>query len=352
MGKIRIMIGLVLALGVPAAALAATSDQMQNIVLAKGDHRTGTYYAAGETVTVDGDVDGDVVCAGQTVVINGSVGGDVLCAGQIVTVNGQVGGSVRSAGRTVTVNGSVGRNVTVGAQNFELGPDGNVSGEVAIGAQDLVLNGPVAHAAYLGAQEMNLKSTIGGDLNYASEKTPAFDKTKVKGQVVRHNFPTRAETEPTPAQRLGMLVYWLVAALAGAALMIWLAPRLVRTVTGTMIQRWQSSLGWGLLALFAPAALLVLALTIIGLPAAAVIFTLWVLALTTSGLFAGIAVGRILREQGDMNRQNLLIAALIGVPILVILHWLPVLRGIVAIAAGAWTLGAMLVAANRARSLG
>ena len=350
MGKLRMLLGaaLALALAMPAAALAASNEQLPNVTLEKGDNRTGTYYVAGQTVTVDGNVEGDVICGAQTVVINGAVGGDVICAGQTITVNGTVGGSVRSVGQVVTINGTVGRNITAGAQNFSLGDKSNVSGEAAVAAQTLVLSGPIARAAYLAGQEMNLKSTIGGDLNYTSEKTPALDKSKVQGQVVRHDWPIRANAEPTPAQRLASLLFWLAAGLAGAALMILTAPRLVRSVNDEMLQRWQASLGWGALALLAiPFLLIMLALTVVGLPAAGVLFALWILTLFTSGLFAGIAVGRILREQGALNRQNMLMAAIIGVPILVVLNWLPVIGGLASFAASAWTLGGMILSANK-----
>src|SRR5476651_161034 len=101
-------VGLGLALIIPGVALASSAAAKDNVTLVNGDNRTGTYYAAGQTVTVDCNVDGDVVCAGQSVIINGSVNGDVLCAGQEVTINGSVSGSVRVVGQLVTVNGTVG----------------------------------------------------------------------------------------------------------------------------------------------------------------------------------------------------------------------------------------------------
>lgn len=346
----KILLSAALVFALPAAALAAEANQVQNVVLNKGEHWTGNYYAAGQTVTIDGDVDGDVLCAGQTIVINGSVGGDVLCAGQTLTVNGKVGGSVRTLGQAVSINGSVGRNVTAGAQNFALGSDAAVAGEAAIGAQALVLSGPIAKTAYLGAQEMNLKSTIGGDLNYSSEKTPVFDKSKVSGKVVSHAWPTRTQTEPTPAERLGGLLYWIAAALGGAALIIWLAPRLVRSVTDEMIRRWPASLGWGFLALIVtPGLCLLLLLTIIGMPAAGVIFALWLLSLLVSGVFVGMAVGRLIRADGSDDRVALLGSAAIGVPLFVIVHWLPVIGPLVGFVGTAWALGGLLLAANRAR---
>jgi hypothetical protein len=319
--------------------------------LAKGDNRTGTYYAAGQTLTVDGDVAGDVVCAAQTVVINGSVGGDVLCAGQNITVNGTVGGSVRAAGQLVAINNTVGRNVTVGAQNFVLGTNSKVSGEMALGAQMAAFNGPIEHAVYVAAESLSLKSTIGGNLDYYSENTFSVDKSKVSGTVTRHAAARTQPAPPTPAEKLAMLLFWLASALLGALAIIWLAPRMVRTVTGTMIQRWQASLGWGLVGLFGlPFLLIILAFSVIGLPTAAVIAVLWVIALVTSGLFTGTAIGRRVWQREETGRKGLLQSAVVGIPLVILVCWLPVIGGIAGMASAIWALGGIMLALNQSRT--
>lgn len=372
MGRIRIFALALAALAIPAAALAANSSENTNVVLAKGDNRTGTYYAGGQTITVDGNVAGDVVCAGQTVVINGAVDGDVLCAAQTITVNGEVTGSIRSAGQVVTVNGSVGRNVTVAGQNVVLGSGARVNGEVAVAGNTVVVSGPVQQNVYAGANNLTLNSTVGGNvtsyveklslgsaavvtgnLDYTSDQTFALDKSKVNGQIVRHAPAQPQRQENTVAERLGSLLYWIVASLLGALLVVWLAPRLVRGVTNTMLGRWQASLGWGALILIGgPLVLIMLAVTVVGLPTAAVAAVLWLLAIITSGVFAGIAVGRLALQNKDTSQRGLALAALIGVPIMVLVGWLPVIGGLVGIITTAWVLGAMALALNRARVLG
>ncbi|HVQ43980.1 MAG TPA: hypothetical protein VMT30_03365 [Candidatus Saccharimonadia bacterium] len=371
MKRLWLVMGMFLALVLaPAVALAAATTT-GNVVLAKGDNRTGTYYAAGQTVTVDGNVAGDVVCAGQTVVINGTVGGDVLCAGQTVTVNGAVAGSVRSAGQVVTINASVVRNVTVASQNLVIGPDARVGGEVAAAGDTVALSGPVAQAVYSAGRTLSIDAPVGGsvtamadelalgkdgrvtgNLDYTSSQTFTLDKGKISGQVVRHAPPQPSRGPTTAADRLTMLLYWIVAMLAGMLLAIWLAPRLVRSVTGMMIQRWEASLGWGAVAVvLAPIAILILAVTVVGLPAALFATALWVLVMISSGLFAGAAIGR-LALRGEDDRRGLAMAALLGVPLVVLAGWVPVLGGLVGLVAAIWTAGGVVLAVNRARALG
>lgn len=372
MRRIGIIGGLIMALAVPAMAVAATQNGSADVTLAKGDNRTGTYYVAGQTITVDGDVAGDVVCAGQTVVINGSVGGDVLCGAQTLTVNGPVGGSVRAGGQIVTVNGNVARNITVGAQNFVLGSNAKVGGDVAVGAQATTLSGPVGQSVYAGAETLAINSGVGGNvtaqvqslslgggaalvgnLDYTSDNTFALDKSKVQGLIAKHAPARPAARGTTAAGRLGSLLFSIVATLLGALLVISLAPRLVRSVTSTMQQRWPATIGWGALAVIAgPIVLIVMALTVVGLPTALVIGMLWIVALVTSAGFAGVTVGRLILQQADGNRRGLALSALVGVPIVTLAIWLPWVGGVFGLAAGIWAVGGMLFAANRARVLG
>jgi hypothetical protein len=369
MGRIKLLAGIILALAVPAAALAA--NPAQNITLSKGDIHTGTYFGWGQTVTVDGDVDGDVVCGAQTVIINGKVNGDVLCGAQTITVNGDVVGSIRAGAQVANVNGSVGRNVTVATQEFTLSKDAKVAGELAVAGQTVVLNGPVDQAVYVASQSLVVNSTTGknltayveslklgsdaqvaGNLDYTSDQTLNFDKSKVKGDV-NHHLPTKPQhRQSTVGERLSGLVYWVLAGLVGTMLAIWLIPRLVRSVTSAMMLRWKASLGWGALALIGgPIILFMLALTVIGLPVAAVIGILWAVALTVAVLFAGVAVGRLAWQRDETSQRSLALAALVGVPLVMIASWLPIIGPLVGLAAVAWALGGMLLALAHAQSL-
>ena len=91
----------------PGMALAAQfmSDDAEALVEA-GTTVEGNLYATGQTVTIEGTVDGDLICAGGQVAVakGGVVTGDLMCAGQSVEISGEVRGDVRSAGYLVRVN--------------------------------------------------------------------------------------------------------------------------------------------------------------------------------------------------------------------------------------------------------
>lgn len=373
MKNIRIGLVLCLAILLPSAALAADAVTGNNVTLAKGDNRVGTYYVAGQVLTVDGDVDGDVVCAGQTVTINGNVKGDVLCAAQSLTINGPVDGSVRAVGQLVNVNGAVGRNITVGGQNFTLGGNAKVGGEVTVGADSAVMNGEIARDIYVGATSFELgaatggnvnayieklnfgeKASVGGKFDYTSNQTFALDKTKVKGQVSRHAPVTKTASPRTVlAARLASLVYWIAAGLVIVLAAIWLTPRLVRSVTATMLERPSATLGWGALGLLAvPILAFVLLFTVIGIPLSMLLGLIWGLSLAVSGIFAGVATGQLVLGRKEASPRFMALAALAGVPLVLIIIWLPYIGGLAGFAAAAWTLGGIMLSLNQARTLG
>jgi cytoskeletal protein CcmA (bactofilin family) len=159
--RLLVRVAVLVAVLVPAAALAYGVQTGQTTTVAKGDTKSGTFYAAGQTVTVDGDINGDLICAGQTVHVNGAVHGDVLCAGQTITVNGPVDGNVRLAGQTLDVNGTVGRNVTVVGQTFALGGGANVAGDLGVATQSATLSGPVAKTVYGATGNLTIDNKVG-----------------------------------------------------------------------------------------------------------------------------------------------------------------------------------------------
>jgi hypothetical protein len=257
---------------IPGLALAYSVQANQNVTVPKGETKTGTFYATGQTITIDGDINGDLICAGSTVNVNGAVHGDVICAGQLVSVNGPVDGSVRLAGQSVSVNNTVGRNKT---------------------------------------QRQAMSTTAG--------------------------FAFR--------------LYWIIATLVTALVLTWLVPRLFGRASRVLLERPWQSLGWGvLISIFGPFAFLLLLLSIIGIPLALLWLLTWLFVMGLGSMVAGVAVGRWLLHRADWHQDSLPLAALFGVPLVVILCSIPGVGGLVALVALSWAAGGLAQAAVASRA--
>jgi cytoskeletal protein CcmA (bactofilin family) len=356
---------------VPAAALAFGAQSGQNITLPRGETKTGTYYVAARTVTVDGDVDGDLICAGNNVTVNGAVHGDVICAAQTLTVNGPVDGSVRLAGQVVTLTSTVGRNGTIAAQTVTIGSAAHVVGDLGLAAQTASVNGAVDKDVYGGVDSLSLGAATGavtvwlntldvgpsanvkGDLKYTSDQTFDVNKSKVSGSIQR-TAPavSKVERENDAARTsLALRLYWIFASLLVGVVLALLAPKFVGRITETMRKRPGASIGWGLIVtLLGPVLFLLLLVTVIGIPLAFLEGALWLLMLAMSGLFAGIAAGEWFLERAEWRRSTLLGAAALGIPLTVIIFSIPVLGFLAGIVATWWAVGGMSLSAKPLRS--
>ncbi|HEY2003498.1 MAG TPA: polymer-forming cytoskeletal protein [Candidatus Saccharimonadia bacterium] len=355
----------------PAVAAAYSAENQHDLTLPKGETKTGTYYAAGQTVTIDGDVDGDLICAGQTVSVNGNVHGDVICAGQSVTVNGTVDGSVRLGGQDVIVNGSVGRNVTVAAQSFTLSQGSHVSGDLGVLSQTAAVNGSVDRDVYgrmqslalgassgavsvtTGALTMSGDAKVNGNLHYESENSFNIDKSKVTGDISHSTPPARDMRNADNAAQAGfaLRLYWIFAGLILGLAFVWLMPGLVRRASGIMREKPGKSIGWGVIvSLVGPALALVLMVTVLGLPLGLLVGVAWLLLVLTSSIFAGIAAGLWLLDRAEWERGSLWWAAALGVPLTVIVLSVPFVGGIIGLVATWWAVGGVSLAARAARS--
>jgi cytoskeletal protein CcmA (bactofilin family) len=320
---------------VPAAALAFSAQSEQTITVPKGETKTGTYYAWGQVITIDGDVDGDLVCAGNSVSVNGAVHGDVICAGQTVTVNGPVDGSVRVAGQVVSLNGTVGRNGMVAAQTLAMGSASTLAGDLGVAGQTASINGKIAKDLYVKLDDLKLgpDATVGG-------KTVKAPKTEP-----RHN-----DAQDFGSAILALRLYWIFASLIIGLAFVLLAPRLVQRVTKVMLDKPGSSIGWGLVVtLLGPIVVLLLLVTVVGIPLALLTGLLWLVLVATSGIVAGIAAGEWFVARADWKRHPLLWATMLGVPLAAIAFSVPVLGWLLAMVATWWAVGGISIAAKAAR---
>jgi hypothetical protein len=351
----------------PGAVVAFNAASGQNVTVPKGEVKAGTYYAAGQVVTIDGDVDGDLICAGSTVAVNGAVHGDVICAGQSVSVNGPVDGSVRLVGQSVSVGGKVGRNGTVMAQSFTLGSTGQVVGDLGVLGQVANVNGPVDRDVYGAMESLMLGSAVGsvqaqvnnlslgsggsvkGNLSYTSEQTFDVDRSKVGGEISRHAPATpRAQREDNAARAgMAMRLYWMAALLVVGLALTWLAPRLVGRAAQVMLERPGASIGWGLIVmLLGPLIVILLVVTVIGVPLGLLLAVLWCVLLAVGSVLAGIAIGRWFLQRAEWQKDSLLWATAFGVPLSVIIFSIPVLGALTSLVALWWAVGGVVLSAR------
>ena len=361
----------ILAVAFPNAAAAFVIRTGDQVIVPKGETINETLLVAGQSVTIDGDVKGDVICAGQNIDINGLVEGDVICAGQNITVANAVSGSVRAAGQTLKINGAVGRNVTVAGQSISAGStiagemffagqqaiiNGRVEKNVAGAADSITINGQIAGNADFKDNKLALQDggRIAGALNYASANELTGQSNQVLGGIKR-TIPQEKDrfmagkTQKSVEQKIGDKITDLAVNLALALALMFFFKDFTQKLSAALLEKPVRSLGWGFVILaIVPLIAAVLVLTIIGIPVAIIMVLLYLAALFLSRLFAAVAVGRKITQSYWKNKQeSRFVHAVIGVIVLWVLFAIPVVGGILSFGAMVWGLGGLRYAFSK-----
>lgn len=316
-GRITILFALiVLALtALPTASFAGT-DTAGNILATDNDANPsgveGDLYWAGQALNLDdASIDRDIIAAGDTLSIRDCT----------------VGGAVRLAARTIdiaktTVNGSV----TVAGQHVVLNSDSAANCFYAMG-ETVALRGSAKSAALAG-DTVTIDGTVEGDVEVWADKLVLGKNARITGTVNAHvsEDPERAagaevgalkidrtenESAATTANNIiGGIVAAALSTCFVALLLELVFPRATASAAGMLHQRptplWVS----GLLGTIAVVpAVLLLIISIAGLPLAGTLLCGVIGIALVSSAFAGCAIARMVGH----NQNRYAMAAAGGV---------------------------------------
>jgi cytoskeletal protein CcmA (bactofilin family) len=364
--RLVLLLGLVVFGLSPATALAELT-QSDFVLVRPEDTITEDLYAAGNTVRIEGRIEGDLYAvAFNDIVVSGVVTGDVVAMGGRVEISGRVEGSLRAAAGRVVVSGSVGDDVLAASWSAEVTPAGSVGRDLFSWSNRMGMGGVVSRN--LGSQGSALSiagevggrvdvtfgrvrveptAHIGGDLVYQSPREAEIEGADVGGNVIRRT------ALPANVRLRGLRLLTYTLALLGigalALALTWLWPRRVAaavTVARAGIRTWLT----GVVVMLSPVVAAGLLLLVLawsppeaGVPLAVVLSPLVlgllgvVLMVGMVGLVpvAGLVGARIL------PRRSTAASVLAGVVVLAILvmipivHWLVLAIGI-PLGIGAW----------------
>jgi hypothetical protein len=342
-----------------ASALACGRPEQQPQVTRHGED----VLVSGGTPNVTDSASGDAILTGGDLRFSGATGGDYLGAGGKQTISGRIHGSLRAAGGEIHVAATVDRNTTIVGGNVELdsaavitrnayliGGQVQVEGTVREGLKaaggSVVLNGVVGRDVNIAAGALNVgpRAQIGGNLRY---RVPAgevrIDPTaRVSGTI------TALPVKKGPGTfRLLWMFGFLVAGAAVAALL----PRFVAEAAQILRERPGRSalvgLGWLILV---PCAIIIAAITIIGLPLALLMSAVYVVLVYLGRVPLAVWLGqRVLGARARAGRQGALLNFLVGGFILLVVGIVPVVGPWAMVIVTVLGLGTLLLRAQALR---
>jgi cytoskeletal protein CcmA (bactofilin family) len=293
-----------------AAAVAHPADEDSV------EHSVGSdHFAAGRAVSLTGAVDGDAFAAGGRVALDGSVAGDAFLAGGQVEVRGPVGQGLYAAGGLVVASGSVRHNARLVGGTVEVTPGAHFGGGLSMAGRTLSFAGAADGYLQMVGRDATVNGHVGGDLEVSAEHIEIGPGARIAGKL-RY----RGAREPVVAagaeiggglERLpGPLRTWRWGegahrALHGVGHGVWLSGSFVLGVLllllapGTLVEtsqvalaEWPLCLGIGFGVLVAvPVAVVLLIVTLIGIPLALLVLALYAALLLLGHVVAAVAVG-------------------------------------------------------------
>ncbi|MFB6184262.1 MAG: polymer-forming cytoskeletal protein [Haloarculaceae archaeon] len=334
---LTVLLALLVATAVLPGVAAAQTERFGNVVVEEGE-------------TVNG-----LQAFGGNVVIRGTVNGNVEAFSGNVNVaqSGTVTGDVQAFSGNVQLDGTVDGDVSAFGGNVVLGPAGTVGGTFEAAAGTVTLAGTVDGDARVAAETITLTSTasVGGDLEYDGRLTRA-DGASVAGSVTRNPDleigggpgPVGSPTFAIPDGIL--LIYGLVVNFVVGAVLLLVFPRFSADVAERVRSSPLRTGGVGLLTVVVvPLVLLVIAITIIGIPLSLAGLLAFGLLAWLGAVYGRYALGSWLVSLVDVESRWLALA--VGVVAVGLLGLVPILGGVVkalvfllgfgALAVGLWS---------------
>ncbi|MGH7218560.1 MAG: hypothetical protein ACREGE_03920 [Candidatus Microsaccharimonas sp.] len=328
-----VLLGVASVVGVSVLTSTANAQSVHKSgdVIAQTEKVDGSFFAAGSTIQVTDSVNGDVYIGGQTVTVAGNVTGDVIVAGQNVTISGTVAGSVRVMAQTVTISGDVEGSVSALAQTLTIGDEATIKNDLAFAGQSVTINGTVGRDVTGAVERFHIGGSVGRDVHYTSEVALTKNQSATIGGEVQY---TVAE-QYTPRQDFGAKVsgwlYGIVALVFATLLVALIAPRWLRSATERAhVAPWKAMLAGFLGFVFIPFAIIVLFITIVGIPVAIALIAAYIVLIGLGYVFAAYYVGRLIFR----NKQNTALQAIVGAIIYSALLLIPIVGFIAGLLGG------------------
>lgn len=296
-----------------------------------------------DRVIIDSPINDDVFVSGGEIAINAPVASATIFAGNI-SVNAPIAGDLFAAGGAINVNSDVGGKIVAAGGIIRL--NGSASNAALAGARVIIEKSAIIHKdAIISGDNVLNSGKIIGNLTVSAQ---AFENTGSAGNTV---FKKTGGMEGFRKAIGGVRLLGFFGFLIAGIVLLKLFPRQFQDVDAELrVQSAKKTAVGFILMIFSAAAILFLAITIIGIPLALIALMGYVTALLLSPLFVSFSIGKALSGRPPKAGDIWLFAA--GFILLNIAMLIPVIGAFISIIAVSLGFGAMYYALRNRASPG
>ena len=353
------LLTVLVALSLPSIALERRHSEF--VTVGANETVDDSLVAAGNTVRIEGVVNGDVLVFGRTVEVSGTVKGDLLSWAQRTEVRGTVEGHIYTFSQSLDVGGQVGRSIYAWVQSLRVDDKGHVGDGIVAGAADVGLEGNVMRSVTLLAGSTDVSGSIGRDLTMAGGNLTLANSARIGGNLTAR-VHRQKEVHIADGTTIGgkrdikvqvqktrfahpkfyfFQAVWLLAAMLVGWLGLVLFPGFFQATTQAVGAGWRS-VGLGIAVLVgAPVAMIVGAATLVGIPVALMSLALYLAAIYLAKVWVGAFLGKIFLKRATATTRDWLLGLLVGLLIITVAGFIPYVGGLIRFTVVCLGLGAL-----------
>jgi len=347
-----------IALSLPGFALERRHSEL--VTVAANETVDDTLFASGKIVRVEGVVNGDLLAFGGSLEVRGTVKGDLVSFAKRTVVSGTVEGNIYNFSNSLDLDGQLGHSIYALVQSLRVNDRGHVGGGMVVAAGDVSLEGEVNRSATMFAGNADVSGSIGRELSMTGDSITLTNTSRIGGSlsarvrelknvhiadgatiVGTRDIQVRVRRSHFARPRFYFYqAIWLAATMLVGWLGLVLFPGFFRASTQAVGLGWRSlGLGVGVLT-GVPVAIVVTAITLVGIPASLMLLAVYLAAIYLAKIWVGAFLGRILLKPAGATKSDWLLGLLVGLLILTIVEFIPYLGGLVRLGVVCLGLGA------------
>ena len=153
------------------------------IIISSDESINEQLFFASEIFEFNGTINGDIAGAAREVKISGEVNGDLWIAAQLVEISGNISGSGVIVAQQIIVEGKIDGDFLGVSEDFELNKNSEIFGELNFYCERISIESPIAGDLKGAAKNVKINANINGDVDISVENLEIGPESIIKGNL-------------------------------------------------------------------------------------------------------------------------------------------------------------------------
>lgn len=359
----KLILAILIALALPICAFAANIQSGDSLNITESQKNS---YLFGSTVNVKAQTNGDLTAFANDVFIDERVERSIIAGGATVRVNAPIEQNARIFAGTANIDKKIGEDLIGFAGTLTTAENSYIGDDLIIFAGSTTLNGTVGKNTKIYGSDIALNGKFSGDVEIRAEKINISENTEITGKL---KYYSNNEATIASNARIGEIEFnkenynfafgektgeaiftsFLVALLGLivlALIMNALLPKFTSSATSIAYQQsGKSALTGFAYIVLAPIAIVLLMITLVGVPSALGFTMVYIASFFISGALAVVLTGKLLMNLFRRGSEDITwVTIVVGSLAYVLIGLIPVFGWFVKFALVIITMGAVIQA--------